>query len=134
MLVFFVSPIGASELTRGVSSSNLGTNPSTTPFFETGLHLSSSRWLYRTPPTLVGRLQLTPAWLSYQRQVAREHNRGAYDDSVRDHRVGHHIAVENHPLVWTEETRYYPMPIRVKGNKHHSPINQITRASYGPKN
>ena len=61
VLVFFINPIGASELTRGVSSSNLGTNPSTTPFFERGHHLSSSRWLYRTPPTLVGRLQLTPA-------------------------------------------------------------------------
>ena len=58
VLVFFINPIGASELTRGVSSSNLGTNPSTTPFFERGLHLNSSRWLYRTPPTLVGRLQL----------------------------------------------------------------------------
>ena len=31
VLVFFINPIGASELTRGVSSSNLGTNPSTTP-------------------------------------------------------------------------------------------------------
>ena len=61
VLVFFINPIGAFELTRGVSSSNLGTNPSTTPFFERGHHLSSSRWLYRTPPTLVGRLQLTPA-------------------------------------------------------------------------
>ena len=61
VLVFFINPIGASELTRGVSSSNLGTNPSTTPFFERGHRLNSSRWLYRTPPTLVGRLQLTPA-------------------------------------------------------------------------
>ena len=61
VLVFFINPIGASELTRGVSSSNLGTNPSTTPFFERGLHLNSSRWFYRTPPTLVGRLQLSPA-------------------------------------------------------------------------
>ena len=59
VLVFFISPIGASELTRGVSSSNLGTNPFTTPFFERGLHLNSSRWFYRTPPTLVGRLQLS---------------------------------------------------------------------------
>ena len=42
--------------------------------------------------------------------------------------------IENHPLVWTEETRYYPMPIHVKGNKDHSPITQITRASCGPKN
>ena len=38
VLVFFINPIGASELARGVSSSNLGTNPSTTPFFD--LHRS----------------------------------------------------------------------------------------------
>ena len=47
--------------------------------------------------------------------------------------MGHHIAFESHPLVRTEETRYYPMPIRVKGNKHHSTITRITRAGYGPK-
>ena len=28
--------------------------------------------------------------------------------------MGHHIADENHLLVYTEETRYYPIPIRVK--------------------
>ena len=36
--------------------------------------------------------------------------------------MGHHIAVGNHPLGWTEETRYYPMPILVKGNKHQNPM------------
>ena len=44
-------------MTRGISISNLGTNPSTTPFFERGLHLNYSRWFYRTRPTLIGHLQ-----------------------------------------------------------------------------
>ena len=58
---FFMYPIGASGNDPGRIDFKPGANPSTTPFFERGLHLSSSRWLYRTPPTLVGRLQLTPA-------------------------------------------------------------------------
>jgi hypothetical protein len=60
VLVFFVNSIRASEVDLGIEFKP-GANPSTTPFFDMGLHLSTTRWFYRTPPTLIGRLQLTPA-------------------------------------------------------------------------
>ena len=58
-LVFrvFINPIGASEIDPGRVDFKYGANPSTTPFFERGLHLNYSRWFYRTRPTLIGRLQ-----------------------------------------------------------------------------
>ena len=45
----FYYPIGASGINPGRKP---GANPSTTPFFEGGLHLNYSRWFYRTRPTL----------------------------------------------------------------------------------
>ena len=41
---FFMYPIGASGNDPGRIDFKLGANPSTTPFFEGGLHLNYSRW------------------------------------------------------------------------------------------
>ena len=48
----FYYPIGASGINSGRIDFKPGANPSTTPFFEGGLHLNYSRWFYRTRPTL----------------------------------------------------------------------------------
>ena len=61
VLVFYINPIGASKVGPGRIEFKPEANPSTTLFFERGLHLNSSRWFYRTPPTLIGHLQITPA-------------------------------------------------------------------------
>ena len=67
--VFFINPKGASELTRGVGDSSEsgigprtipGTNPSTSPYSQKGLHLNFSRWVLRSRPTLKG--HLLPGW------------------------------------------------------------------------
>ena len=50
---FFINPIGASGIDPRRIDFKLGSNPSTTPFFERDLHRSYSRWFYR----LIGRLQ-----------------------------------------------------------------------------
>ena len=50
---FFNYPIGASGIDPGRIDFKRGANPSTTPFFEGGLHLNYSRWFYRTRPTLM---------------------------------------------------------------------------------
>ena len=46
----FYYPIGASGINSGRIDFKPGANPSTTPFFEGGLHLNYSRWFYRTRP------------------------------------------------------------------------------------
>ena len=75
-LAIFIKPIGASGIGPGRRP---GTNPSTTPFFEKGIHVDFSRWFYRTRPTLIGHLQTHPRCKTPQ---------GTQADSVRDHRVG----------------------------------------------
>ena len=52
LLVFFTNPIGAKATGIGPGAIP-GTNPSTTPFSERGLHLDFSRWFCRTRPTLI---------------------------------------------------------------------------------
>ena len=68
VLVFFINPIGASGIDPGRRP---GANPSTTPFFERGFHLNFSRWFYRTPPTLIGRLQQSPQLASLDLRMIR---------------------------------------------------------------
>ena len=44
----------------------------------------------------------------------------------------HHIIVVDHPILWAEDNRYHPMPIRVKGSKQRpSPRSPV--ASTGEK-
>ena len=84
VFVFSIDPIGASGIDAGCKP---GANPSTTPFFERGLHLRFSRWLYQTRSTLIGKPQTHPGLVLVPR-VARAHNRGTQTDSIQDHWVG----------------------------------------------
>ena len=89
MLSFLINPIGAQIppgelLPRFVGLSRDHDHPTT-------LHLSYSRWFYRTPPTLIGRLLVQPS--------PTERLRRPQTGSVRDNRRERRREDENHLLI-----------------------------------
>jgi len=83
--VFFVYPIGASGIDPGRIDFKPEANPSTTPFFEGGLHLSYSRWFYRTRPTLMAPTEAS-RWPDSIRRFAasRGHRWASFEDTYRE--------------------------------------------------
>ena len=105
-------------MTRGVSSSNLGTNPSTTPFFESGLHLNSVAG--STGPAL-------PDWILPTNPVTVAGFQRPQVNSVRDHRDGTSSSRRESSTGIDCETHCQPVPIHVRKQTSKLTITQATR-------